>query len=384
MTELLVKYGGSARASAARLLVAVLALLLIGLLVQVVTTTHLHPDDPYYYVARQGRNIALAVVLALACCAIGYRTMLWFATPMLLLTWVALAGLLIPSVGKVAGGSGRWYALGSLNVQPSELLKVILVIYLAVFCERRQKVIHTFKQGFLPAMGVVGVSGLLVLLEPDFGQAVFLVATCGVVLMINGLRATHLWGAMAVSVPLAGVLVASRWGYFVDRIEGFLQGSHYQVQQSLAYIAGGGLFGRGLGEGRGHLFVPEVRNDFAFVPIGEQAGLIGGILVVLLFLLVLREGMRIAFLARTRVGFSIAFGLTFVIVFQALLNLCVVSGILPPKGISLPFISYGGSNMLVSAVAAGLIAAVSADASPQKAPMAEHIEHHVAGEEVYA
>jgi cell division protein FtsW len=219
-----------------------------------------------------------------------------------------------------------------------------------------------FFAGFVPSLLYIVVTAVLVLLEPDHGQTLFLFATWGVVLLVNGQPFRHFLPLVLLGVPAFLLASSEKWAYVRARFEKFASGSHYQVLQGELAFARGGITGEGLGDFRGHLFVPEIHNDFALSAIGEQFGLVGSLAVVLLFLLFGWHGLRIAFLAKDRTGFSVAFGMTFIIVLQAAVNMAVVTGAVPPKGIALPFLSYGGSSLLVLGLCIGILVSVAADA----------------------
>ncbi|HMS15401.1 MAG TPA: FtsW/RodA/SpoVE family cell cycle protein [Planctomycetota bacterium] len=370
MNELILRWGGSARASANRILLVALILSLTGVLIQMISTMHLH-EDPYHFVGRQVRNVLGAGIVLGVAAGIGFTRVVQWSPILLGLTWIALLGLLLPNVAHVAGGSGRWYDLGAAKFQPSELTKVVLILFFAGYCDRRRAMLHSFRQGFLPAVSVLLGTALLVLMEPDFGQTVIILTLSAVVLLLNGVRAAHLVTVIALAVPVIVVAVSAKWEYFMNRISGYMEGTHYQVNQGLVYLSSGGLFGRGLGETRGQWFVPEIRNDFALVTLGEQGGFLACLCVALLFLFILHQGVRIALLAESMVGFSVALGLTLLIVMQAAVNMAVVADLVPPKGISLPFLSYGGSNMLVNGLALGLLVSVSRKARTPEEVLSE-------------
>lgn len=371
MIELFLRAGGTAKASAWRMLAAALALLCIGILVQILATTHMH-EDPDYYVVRQIRNGAAAILVGGAAFAFGFRRFVRISPALLACCWIALAGLLITRAGHSAGGSTRWYDLGPVHFQPSELTKVVLIVFFAGYCARRKDCIGDFRRGFLPAMGVVALSAILILMAPDFGQTVFVLASCSMVLLLNGVRASHLFLVLALGLPVLVAAVSTRWQYFLNRVSGFLEGSHYQVEQGLKFLAAGGRFGRPPGDVHGQLFVPEIRNDFALVTAGEQGGFIACLAIACLFLLIFFHGLRIAFLARDSRGFTVAIGLVTLLVMQAAVNMAVVANLVPPKGVSLPFVSYGGSNMLVGGLALGLIASVARDGLCPGEALAKH------------
>jgi cell division protein FtsW len=368
MAEFILRRGGSADAAAVRVALIAVVLVLIGVLVQLAVTT-MRPSEPYALVQRQIMYAALAVCAGLVAYGFGYRRAVTWSRPMLVGTWVLLGLLLLPGGAHVSGGSARWIELGSLgHLQPSEVAKVVLVLFFSRFAIRKGRDLADFRAGFLPAMGYLGITAVLVALEPDLGQTVFLAALSAAVLMINGLKVRHFLPVFAAAVSVLFLAMSEKWAYIGQRLEGFLAGTHYQVEQGLHFLTSGGVAGQGLGAGRAHLFVPEIENDFALVAVGEHTGFVGCILVIALFVALLYQGARIALLARDRLGFSVAFGLAFMIALQAAVNIAVVTSLIPPKGISLPFISFGGSSMLVNAVAIGLLASVATDArSPEEA-----------------
>jgi cell division protein FtsW len=242
----------------------------------------------------------------------------------------------------------------------------------------RRDVRATFRGVFLPGFAYVAVTAALVLVEPDLGQSLFLVALSLVMLLINGLRLSHVLAVAAVVLPSLVILMKSQFAYIQSRIETFSSGgADYQVTQGLKALAAGGMFGTGIGDGRAHLrFVPKIHNDFIMVAIGEQLGFLGCLLVLALFLCLFYHGLRIAFRARDALGFSVAFGVTLMIALQAAVNLAVVTNSVPPKGMSLPFVSYGGSSLLVLGASLGLLVSVARGAD---APSTEYRTHPMSG-----
>jgi cell division protein FtsW len=236
-----------------------------------------------------------------------------------------------------------------------------MILFLTGFASRRGPFLRTFRAGFLPSLCYVAITAGLVVAEPDLGQTLFLVALSAAVLMVNGLQVKHFLPVLLLAGPGLLLFMSGQWDYVRERWTGFLAGGAYQVRQALLFLGAGGLEGQGLGEGRGHLFVPEIHNDFALVAVGEHLGLAGSAAVVLAFVLLFYNGLRIAFLAKDRIGFSIAFGISFMIALQASVNIAVATGSVPPKGISIPFLSYGGSSLLVLGVAMGFLWSVAAE-----------------------
>jgi cell division protein FtsW len=367
MLEVILARGPGARRSAAHVLVVALLLGCLGCLVQIAAVD---PKSPLS-TTRPGRQIAylaMAAAAALVGTVVGYRTALRWARPALWVTWGLLLVLLMPGMDE-RNGSTRWIELGPIHIQPSELAKPTLVLFFTALAARKKEILHTFFRGFVPAMLYIGVTGALVVLEPDHGQTLFLFAIAATVLLINGQPFKHFLPLGLLGLPAFVFLASEKSGYVRARLEGFFAGSHYQVQQGAYAFARGGFSGEGLGDLRAPLFVPEVHNDFALAAVGEQLGFLGVFGVVVLFLWFFWHGLRIAFLAKTQTGFSVAFGMVFIIALQAAVNIAVVSDSVPPKGIALPFLSYGGSSIIVTGLCIGLLASVAADAyAPHQLP----------------
>lgn len=290
-----------------------------------------------------------------------YRWLRKVAWPLLGFSMVLLVLVLVPGVTKNIKGAHRWLSWGGLTFQPSELAKIALIIALAHYGDRYQMQMSTFRHGILfPLLIIASVLGL-VFVEPDVGTTVLLAAVSGVLLIVGGARVTLLAPpACAAGLGLA-VYVLNNPNR-LHRIFAFLhpeehkQGFGYQVYQSIVAIGSGGLTGVGLGDGRQKLgFVPEQPTDFIFSVIGEELGLVATTSVVLAFLVIVVCGVVIAWRARETFGMLLASGITFLIGMQAAINIGVVTGSLPNKGLSLPFISYGGSNLVMMMAAVGLL-----------------------------
>jgi cell division protein FtsW len=308
---------------------------------------------------------AVGFVLLAGFLQIGYRRLQGLAVPLLLLTGVALCLVLVPGVGRVAGGARRWIDLGVMSFQPAEAAKVVLVLYLARSLARKKERVRIFSIGFLPHVLVTGILVALVLLEKDLGTAVILVLLLGTMLFAGGVPVGYLVGAALLAAPVAWKLVAGT-PYRMARITAFLDpwqhrdGIGFQIVESLIGIGNGGWLGQGLGEGKGKLFyLPAAHTDFIAAVVAEETGLVGTSLVVLLFALLVWRGMRAAWQAPDAFGCYLALGLTTLLGSQALVNLAVVFGLLPTKGLTLPFVSYGGSSLMTVLAAAGMLLSVS-------------------------
>ncbi len=274
---------------------------------------------------------------------------------------ILLIAVLIPGIGYQRYGAQRWIRSGPLGFQPSEVAKLAAVVFATYWVCRNRERIQSIKYVFFPLVALAGLLGGLMMLEPDFGTAVLLVTVVMGIGVLAGMRLWPMLPAMGAALPMLYFLV---WHvpYRRDRLLAFmnpwehLDRSGYHLVQSLIALGSGGITGLGLGESRQKLgFLPMASNDFVFSILGEELGLLGALLVVGLFAAFVWNGMRAAKRARDLEGFLLIQGVTLVIGIQALINLCVVTGLMPTKGISLPFISSGGSSLVIFMCAVGLM-----------------------------
>ncbi|MBI4517364.1 MAG: putative lipid II flippase FtsW [Deltaproteobacteria bacterium] len=321
--------------------------------------------DPYLYFRKHLVAIAMGTVLAVAASKIRIELLERGVYALLLLGLAVITLVLIPHVGMVRGGARRWIGVGGFSVQPSEWVKTVLVVYLAHSIARRGQQMSEFVRGVLPHLIVVGLFAGLIVVEPDFGTATILGLLLMAMLFAGGARLKHL---LALALP--GVLLATaavmHADYRIRRIMAFRDPWKYsrdlgfQLTQSLIAFGSGGLTGVGLGQSKQKLFfLPEAHTDFIFSLVGEELGLIGVLLVLGLFGLLGMRGFRIAYRHPDRFASLLAFGLTLVLLLQAVVNVGVVLGLLPTKGLALPFLSCGGSAMMVALVQIGILAALS-------------------------
>jgi cell division protein FtsW len=289
----------------------------------------------------------------------------------LLLAFLCCLGALIAVLvlPDAAGGAKRWLVLGPVRVQPSEFTKLFVVVYLAHLLSRKEERIRDPWSVLVPASLVVGTLATLILVEPDLGSAALLLLVAALLLFAGGLEWKYVTGAAALAVvtlPLAIVAAPYRlerllawWRIWTDPGSDAL-GSNFQLNQSLLAFGNGGLAGLGLGQGLQKAFyVPASHTDFIFSVVGEELGLVGAAALLGAFLILFWRGLRAAVRAPNRFGFYLALGITCLLVVQALTNMAVCLGLLPTKGLPLPLISYGGSSLLVSMTAAGLLLNVS-------------------------
>jgi cell division protein FtsW len=339
------------------------ALALTGLgLVMVYSTSAVgaarHPEiqDPAFYLRRQVLWTVLALIALVVFARIDFR---WWGKRGRALLAVAVALLvLVLIVGQEWHGARRWLRFFGYGFQPSEVAKLAVVVFVAGEVCRlgaRLREFRGFLTAFLPLAFVMG----LILIEPDFGTALFVGALGTSLLIVAGTRPTHLAGMFAAFVPPAALIAAPRLSHVVNRMRDFLGADpHYQVQQSLIAFGSGGAFGRGLGAGRAKLgFLPECSTDFIFAIVGEELGFVGSLLVIVLFAAFLWCGLRIALatLVVSRFGFFVTVGIVLMVGLQAVINIAVVTASAPTKGISLPFLSLGGSSILVFLGATGML-----------------------------
>jgi cell division protein FtsW len=287
--------------------------------------------------------------------------------PMVIWTVVGVVGVALVLVlfAPARNGSHRWFSLGGITLQPSELAKLAVILFTAALLERRMHRVDDVGYSLVPIGITVGLVCALVLLQPDFGTALMILAIVGVMVFAAGLSYRYMAGAAVVMLPvIAGVLLAAP--YRRQRMLSFLnpeadpQGIGYQAIQSKIAVGKGGLIGEGVMDSTQKLFyLPEPHTDFIFAVIGEELGLIGATVIVLCFCVIAWRGFRAAVLAPDRFGAFLAVGLTTMVVLQAFFNISVVLGLVPNKGIPLPFVSAGGSSLLISLMGMGILLNVS-------------------------
>lgn len=357
----------------ALLLCAVLALVSLGLVMVYSASAILAQDklhDSLYFLKRQLVAAGLGVVGMAVVMQLGWRRLARLAYPLLITAIVLLVLVRIPGIGSSAGGAQRWIRLPGFGLQPAEVAKFAWVVYLAYSLAKKREKVSTFSVGFLPHLALCGLLVGLCMMQPDFGSSVLLVFLLFTLLFAAGAKLSYLVGSVLLALPLGYAAIATS-PYRMKRILAFLDPwAHrhdvgYQVTESLMSIGSGGITGLGLGDGRQKLyFLPEAHTDFIFAIIGEELGLIGVTLLVALYALVIWRGIRISLAAPETFGTYLGLGLTSIVAFQATVNMCVAMGLMPTKGLTLPFVSYGGSSLVVLMGAAGVLLSLSASAQP--------------------
>jgi cell division protein FtsW len=315
--------------------------------------------------ALQASAGGLGLLACIVAAWIDYRWLRKLAWPIFLITIVLLGLVLVPGIGIWKNGSRRWFNLGIANFQPSELAKLSLIIILAWYGEKFSKYRGEFFKGLIVPGGIAALALGLIFVEPDRGTTILLAAITCVMLLLAGAK---LWYLLLPALPLAALLGLSLYNDPVrlKRIivwlnpEDYKSDVGYQAWQSMVAIGAGGVSGLGLGNGRQKLgFVPEHHTDFIFSVIGEELGMIATMAIVLAFLVLVLSGIRIAWRSKDTFGFLLAAGITFLIGFQAFINIGVVTNALPNKGLPLPFISYGGSSLALMLTCIGILLSVA-------------------------
>jgi len=352
------------------LVFCVAALLALGM-VMLYSSTMGQPGA--HYLMMQAIWAGLGVVLCLATASLDYHLLKKAAWPLLILSVILLALVLMPHIGLKIKGARRWFGYGSVRLQPSELAKLALIIALAWYGEHYQRQMGGWKRGIvIPALLVAVVLGLI-FVEPDRGTTILLATVSGVMLLIAGVRWIYLMppitggmAALAISLCQDPMRLKRIFGWL--HLEEHKDGVGYQAYQAMLALGAGGWTGLGLGNGLQKLgFVPENHTDFILSIIGEELGLVATLLVVAAFATIVLCGIFIARNARDTFGLLLGSGVSFLIGLQAFINIGVVTSALPNKGLPLPFVSYGGSNLLVMLGSIGLLLSIARQARPSDA-----------------
>jgi cell division protein FtsW len=324
-------------------------------------------QDPWYFLKRQLAWLAFGLLLMHVASKIDYMVWKKATIPLLFVTTIMLVLVLVPSFGSAAKGARRWLRLGMIHFQPAELVKLVAVVYVAAFLTNKADAISLFARGLLPPLLVLGLLSGLVLMEPDLGTVVVMGLVDVTMLFLAGARVKHL-GLLALCALPAVTLLILGSGYRRQRLMTFLSpwkdasDAGFQITQSFLAFGSGGLFGVGLGEGKQKLFfLPEAHTDFVLALVGEELGLLGSATIILLFALFVAKGFQISRRARNPFGRHLATGITLLVGMQALVNAAVVTGLLPTKGLTLPFVSYGGSSLVASLFGVGILLNISRD-----------------------
>ncbi|MEX2460908.1 MAG: putative lipid II flippase FtsW [Paenibacillaceae bacterium] len=354
------------------LLIMTFALIAFGLLMVYSASSmsaSLYYNDSLHYIKRQAIAVALGLVLMLFFMNLHYSKLKKWSVPLFLLVLILLS--LVPFIGVDAKGARSWFAFGPLNLQPAEFAKLSLIIYLSALIHKKGERFYEFKKGLLPTLIIISLYCGLIMLQPDFGSTIILGLIAAMVILVGGANLKHFFSLSICGIFLASLVVLIPYlrdqnSFRSDRITAFLNPwadplvSGYHITQSLMAFGHGGISGAGFGQSIQKLgFLPAPHNDFIFAIIGEELGFIGSTLFLLFYLLFLWRGILIALRCKDSFGSLVGVGIMGMIGIQALINLGGVTNTIPLTGVTLPFISYGGSSILVLMASIGIVLGLS-------------------------
>ena len=350
------------------LLISVLALSIFGI-VMIYSASYVWAEykynNPFKFMTHQLIFFIIGVFLMIFVSKIDYKKYFLKANHLLIGIIVLLILVIIPGIGSVRNGSRSWFGIGPFGIQPSEAAKLILIIFTAKYLTKNERNLKDIKKGVIPILGVTLFIFGLIMLQPDFGTGVIIVMSIIGMLYVAGVNMKFFFslGVLGVIGIVILILIAP---YRLERILSFINpwsdplGSGFQIIQSLYAIGPGGLFGYGfLNSRQKHFYLPEPQTDFIFSIISEEFGFMAVLIVVSLFLLIIIRGFKISRKASDPFSKYLAFGITFELAFQCILNLMVVVGLIPVTGVTLPFLSYGGSSLLITLFGMGIILNIS-------------------------
>jgi cell division protein FtsW len=324
-------------------------------------TLHLH--DPQFFLKRQAAYAVVGLIVFFLVGAVDYHRLYKLTYPVLGAVGILLL-LCVVGFGHSGGGATRWLSIGPIHIQPAEMAKLALVCWLSYSLAKKADKVKTFTVGFLPHLLVAGLFMLLCMKQPDFGSSVVLLLLTFTMLFVAGAKVGYLLGASIAGGAFGAISIMSKQ-YRIDRYMAWLNmeqnkaGVAYQPFQSVMAFGSGGPWGAGVGKGLQTLYLPEAHNDFIAAIIGEELGFVGILSLCVVYLALVARGVRAAYRAPDDYGSYLAFGISTLFGVQALVNLCVALAIFPTKGLTLPFLSFGGSSLLVNAAAAGILLNIS-------------------------
>jgi len=347
-----------------RLLTVTIALVCIGM-IMIYSASSIYAwerhHDSFFFLKRHISFVFIGIIIAFLAMSLDYRRFRRYGRPLILISLLLLVLVLIPGIGREVSGARRWFRFKFLSFQPSELANIAVIAYVADFISRKGSMIKTFWRGFLPVMLVSGVVLCLILLQPDLGTVIALGLVVFLMLFISGVKMSYLLSLILLSLPALYFLIFNV-PYRRLRILAFLnpwadpKGSGFQIIQSQIALGSGGVFGTGLGQSRQKLFyLPAAHTDFIFSIIGEELGLLGTMAVIMLFIIFIQQCLKILKNTQDKFGYFLALGLILMICFKATINIGVSCGLLPTKGLPLPFISYGGSSFIFDILSVGIL-----------------------------
>lgn len=322
-------------------------------------------NDSFKFFKNQFIFFIIGIIIMFILSKIDYNLYKKKSNLIIFICFLLLVLVLIPGIGIVRNGSRSWFGIGGFGIQPSEAAKVGLVIFVSKYLSNNYNIMYNIKKGVIPILSVIILFFMLIMLEPDFGTAMVITMSLIAMIFVSKVKISFFLkiGLVGLLGIIALIIIAP---YRMARIVSFLNpwsdplGSGFQIIQSLYAIGPGGLFGMGLGKSiQKHFYLPEPQTDFIFSIISEELGFLGVLIISTIFLFIFYRCIKISMNTKNLFGKYLSFGLSFTIIFQTILNLCVVIGLVPVTGVTLPFISYGGSSLLVSMASIGIILNIS-------------------------
>ena len=351
-----------------KLFISVIILSLFGILM-IYSSSNIWAEykfnDSFKFMKNQLIFFIIGIILMYAISKINYNFYKKKSNLIIGICFILLVLVLIPGVGIVRNGSRSWFGVGGFGIQPSEAAKVGLIIFVSKYLSNNYSVMSSIKKGVFPILSIIGIFFILIMLEPDFGTAMVITIALIAMIFVSKVKLSIFIKIGIVGLlGIVGLIIVAP--YRMARIVSFLNpwsdplGSGFQIIQSLYAIGPSGLFGKGLGNSiQKHFYLPEPQTDFIFSIISEELGFFGVLILVVLFMFIFYRCIKISLNTKDLFGKYLSFGLSFSIIFQTLLNLCVVIGLIPVTGVTLPFVSYGGSSLLVSMASIGIILNIS-------------------------
>ncbi|WP_280769080.1 stage V sporulation protein E [Salipaludibacillus daqingensis] len=322
-------------------------------------------EDPYFFLKRQLFFVVIGFISMFFMMQVDYWRLKKVSNSVLIICFILLIVVLIPGVGLVRGGAQSWLGVGAFSIQPSEFMKLAMILFLAKYIAKNQKYITTWRRGLIPIFSLIFLAFGLIMLQPDLGTGAVMVLTCVILIFVAGAKLSHFYflGAIGLAGLVALIISAP---YRLERITSFLNpwqdplGSGFQIIQSLFAIGPGGVLGLGLGHSRQkYFYLPEPQTDFIFAILAEELGFLGGSFVLVCFAILLWRGLRIAIHAPDLYGTLFATGIISMIAIQVMINIGVVIGLMPVTGITLPLLSYGGSSLTLMLTTIGILLNIS-------------------------
>ena len=351
-----------------KLFLSVIILSLFGLLM-IYSSSSVWADykfnDSFHFLKYQSVFFIIGLFIMLFISKIDYKLYYKYSNKILFLSFILLILVLIPGIGSVRNGSRSWFGIGQLGIQPSEAAKISLIIFTSKYLSINEKYISNFYKGVIPILFITGIFFTLIMLQPDLGTGLILFISIISILYISGVSMKFfVYGGVTGLIGVIILIIIAP--YRMDRITSFINpwkdplGTGFQIIQSLYSIGPGGLLGLGLGNSiQKHFYLPEPQTDFIFSIISEELGVMGSIIVVSLFIIIFYQGIKISLSTTDLFSKYLSFGIIFQLIFQTIMNLSVVVGLIPITGVTLPFLSYGGSSLLVSMASIGIILNIS-------------------------